>query len=426
MSSIVHPHPQMLTVIAGDFPRLRRVLLVLFFAALPLSKVVLMSGKAINFSFADLLLPPVFGLLACLSITGNLKLPFLTISLLNCGLVLASALLNMETGLLTRGQTSNLVELIKWFVLWAYFYAAINLMPQARDFRLGLLSWVLSSAAVAALGVGGSLFYQLTGIQNPFSLHYRAQGTFEDSNLFATYVSASMLLAILYRRISGYRASWIWLIIGLDLCAVVLSASRGALLALTLGFGFLWLFFTSLRMKIAIASLAGIVILLALASPGQKEFLASNPITQRLATTTVNVNNPEAEQRKWLWSEAIQTWKEHPFFGAGRGNHGPKLPGGKIEIPAAHNTYLGLLAELGVFGFLSLAVLVAAIAYPLLWTTGTIDRFSPALLITSLLMFALNGMTINLENCRALWVLFAICTVFTQNRREILGVWRDR
>ncbi len=422
MSSFAQIRPMSLTIVAGDFPRLRKVLLVLFFAALPLSKVVLVGGKPVNFSLADLLLPLVFCLLGCLTVAGSLRLPWLTLGLLNCALVLTSSLLNTESGFLTRGQTSNIVELIKWFVLWAYFYAAVNLLQEAKDFRLALLSWILSAGFVAALGIGGSLAYQLTGVQNPYSLFYRAQGTFEDSNLFAAYLSASLVLAILYRRIAGYRASWVWLLIGLYVCGVFLSASRGALLALVAGLGLLWLLFTPLRWKIAVGSLSAIVVLLAMASPAQKQILESNPITKRLATTTVNVNNPEAEQRKWLWTEAIHTWQEKPFFGAGRGNHGPKLPGGRIGIPAAHNTYLGLLAELGVFGFLSLAALGAAVAVPLFTSGGTNDRLTPALLLSGLMMFALNGMTINLENSRALWVLLALCVFFVQDRAEILAL----
>lgn len=422
MSSIAQLRPVSLTIVAGDFPRLRRALLVLFFAALPLSKVALVGGKAINFSFADLLLPLIFCLIGCLTVAGSLRLPLLTLGLLNCALVLTSTMLNAESGLLTRGQTSNLVELIKWFVLWAYFYAAVNLIQEGRDFRTALLAWIISAGFVAALGIGGSLYFQLTGVQNTFSLYYRAQGTFEDSNLFAAYLSASLVLALLYRRIAGYRASWVWLLVGLYLCGVFLSASRGALLALMVGLGFLWLFFTPLRVKIAVGSLSAIVILLAMASPAQKQILESNPITKRLATTTVNVNNPEAEQRKSLWTAAIQTWQENPFFGVGRGNHGPKMPGGRIGIPAAHNTYLGLLAELGVFGFMSLAALVAAVAVPLIATGPSDDKLSPALLLTGLMMFALNGMTINLENCRAMWVLLALCVCFTQDRMSILDL----
>lgn len=426
MSTLAQLRPMSLTIVAGDFPRLRRVLLVLFFAALPLSKVILIGGKAVNFSLADTLLPLILCLVGCLTVCGTLRLPLLTLGLLNCALVLSSSLLNTEVGLLTRGQTGNVVELIKWFVLWGYFYAAVNLLQEARDFRLALLAWIVSAGFVAALGIGGSLAFQVTGVQNTFSLYYRAQGTFEDSNLFAAYLSASLALAILYRRIAGYRASWVWLLVGLYICGIFLSASRGALLALAVGLGFLWLFFTPIRVKIAIGSLGSILFLLAMASPAQKQILESNPITKRLATTTVNVNNPEAEQRKWLWTQAIYTWQENPFFGAGRGNHGPKMPGGRIGIPAAHNTYLGLLAELGVFGFLSLAALVAAVAIPLFWTGKSGDRLSPALLLTGLMMFALNGITINLENCRALWVLLALCVFFTQEKMQILQLRGQR
>jgi O-antigen ligase len=411
-----------LTIIPGDIRWMRQVLLVLLFAALPLSKVLRIGGKDINFSLADLLLPLIFVLFLTLGIQGSLRLPLFPLCLANCALVLASTLLNFEGGLEARGLTSNLVEVVKWLILWVYFYAAVNLLQDANDFRSALAAWVIASGFVAALGAGGSLYFQFTGIHNPYSLHFRAQGTFEDSNLFATYCSCSMMLALLYRHLTGFGASWVWPIIALHVCGIVLSASRGALLSLVIGVAFLVLFFTSTSFKIAVGSLGGILLLLALASPAQKQILESNPITARLATATVNVNNPEAHERRDLWLAAIETWKKQPFFGVGRGNHGPKLPGRTLGIPAAHNTYLGVLAELGIFGFLTLAAFVLSLLIPIALPSEGKDTYASALLLTSLLFFGLNGMTLNLENCRALWVLFAVMYFFRREQPGILAL----
>jgi O-antigen ligase len=410
------------TLVPGDIRWLRRCLLVLFFIALPLSKVVRVGGKDINFSLADLLLPLIAVLFLTFSVQGSLRLPFLPICLANCALVLASTLLNFDYGVAARGFTSNMVEVVKWLILWVYFYAAVNLLQDQNDFRSALSSWVAASGFVAALGAGGSLYFQFTGIHNPYSLHFRAQGTFEDSNLFATYCSCSLMLALLYRHLVGFRASWVWPVIALHVCGIVLSASRGALLSLIIGVGFLVLFFTSTSFKIAVGSFGGILLLLALASPAQKQILESNPITARLATATVNVNNPEAHERRDLWLAAIDTWKNNPFFGIGRGNHGPLLPGRTLGIPAAHNTYLGVLAELGIFGFLSLACLVLAVVIPIALPSEGKDTYASALLLTSLLFFGLNGMTLNLENCRALWVLLAVMHFFHREQSRILAL----
>jgi O-antigen ligase len=58
------------------------------------------------------------------------------------------------------------------------------------------------------------------------------------------------------------------------------------------------------------------------------------------------------------WDKVFEIWRENPFFGAGFGR--PLIPhslisdadeGGSFNVGLPHNTYLTILARLGLFGF---------------------------------------------------------------------------
>ena len=77
----------------------------------------------------------------------------------------------------------------------------------------------------------------------------------------------------------------------------------------------------------------------------------SNPFLSRLGTTTVSLDDEGAADRKGLWSSAWREFSESPIFGVGRGNFRPLDEPDVTKTGQIHNTYLGLLCEIGVSGF---------------------------------------------------------------------------
>ena len=92
----------------------------------------------------------------------------------------------------------------------------------------------------------------------------------------------------------------------------------------------------------------------------------------------------------------------------GRGNYGLGAGGEAQAIGFAHNTYLGLLAETGILGFMTYAMVVAGIGFPALLAANQYGHGKASLLVASLLVVALSGVTINIENYRGLWMLLAL------------------
>ena len=150
--------------------------------------------------------------------------------------------------------------------------------------------------------------------------------------------------------------------------------------------------------------------------PNRQQILQSNPVTARLDTTTTNLSSPEAAQRKALWVLALHHFLESPLVGYGRGNLGVDSHSLGPEEDYAHNTYLGLLADVGVIGFL-IYVLVGVRAVSTLgraaWRLrGQRTGRVALLMLAGLVTLCLCGMTINLENYRGLWMFFGLTGSF--------------
>jgi len=397
--------------------RLRLLLLASVALLMPVSKVISVGGKETNLSLAD----PVL-LLACFYLgyrflRYGLRAPMLGLFVLNVATVVLSSLVNMDLTLLSRGPGSVVVECLKIVNLWLNVFVVVNCVESRRDLLVFLRFWIAGGTVVGLLGAMGSLAWQHAGMVTPFSLEFRATGTFEDPNLFAAHLSLCFFLTLLYRRLSGHRSFLTLLAAGLQLTGVVLSASRGGFLALTLGLFFLWLMESSPRTKVVSAAVAAGLILLVALAPNREKLLRSNPVTRRLATTTTDLSSPEAANRTVLWRNAIHQFLYSPLVGVGRGNLavGAEDPGVEGE-PYAHNVYLGLLGEVGIIGFLVYALVgirVATLLARVRWGAfpgGTAG--AAGLMLAALVTLGLCGMTINLENYRGLWMFLGVIESF--------------
>jgi O-antigen ligase len=381
---------------------LRRALVLGFGILLPLHKVVGTGGKLINVSMADALLPLGLLFLGWRSLTAGLRLPKLALCLAAMFVLTVSAWFNLDRTFSERGSLNVIVELVKVGLLWLYFYLVINLIDDRDDLVLFLRAWVFSGTIVGLLGVGGSLYFQLTGVHNPFSLFFRAQGTFEDSNLFSAHMALGFFFAWTCRRITGSRSLWLPAAMAAQVAGIIFSASRGGLLSLGLSLALIWLFWTSMRAKVIAAFAAILLGTIFLIVPNKAALLDWNPVTSRLVTTTVDLDNPEAQQRRELWQVAINSFVSSPILGIGKGNYG--LGGQTGGIGYAHNTYLGMLAELGLAGFLVFVSLLVTQALGLLAQVLSRNSRSAMLLLAGAVSIMLAGVTINLENYRGLWV----------------------
>ncbi len=411
------PAPDLRSLFAGvRLEGLRTFLLVALTATMPLNRVLEFGDKRANLALADVFLPLLVVFLGWRMLTGGVRLPLLGVFCASTAAFTFSNFWNLESAMARGGVTSVVIESAKGLALWLYFYAVVNLADRRRDLNLLLKTWTVASVFVSLVGIGGSLFFQITGNHNPYAVHFRARGTVEDSNLFAMHLTISFFLTLAWRRLTGSRSLWPWAAMAVQVLGVIFSASRGGVLAWVATLVLLLFLWSPTRALVAIACFTVILGTLVGLAPYSGQLEISNPVLARLTTTTVDLNNPEAAQRRALWATAVLEFVRSPLVGSGRGNYGVHNPTSIPGAQHAHNTYLSLLAEVGLVGTATYVVLVVAVMFAplrrILRRDGGGLHLPTCTLLAALAVVGVAGVTINTENYRGFWMMLAILEVF--------------
>ena len=178
-----------------------------------------------------------------------------------------------------------------------------------------------------------------------------------------------------------------------------LTGSRGGMLAASMALSIVPLSMTRLspgRIMTAVMMLGAAGILAVTYVP--------ETVIERLATTQTEVQGGRFGGRGKLWRAGLAVYPEHPVFGHGTGSFKsaitPKL-GPAAQV--AHNSYISVLVEQGIVGFLLYMSMFAAVVVSVLRLPRLERRFSLVLLGTlAVAMFPLTW-----EDRRPVWFVLA-------------------
>lgn len=175
----------------------------------------------------------------------------------------------------------------------------------------------------------------------------------------------SMVVGVLVTEREGWFRRAAFVGVFMVTLLIFLTGSRGGILALAV-FGFLALSGSRKRLR---AVLLGVVVLMVVAI-----FAPSNTWDRLSGLRGASVSNlaqvdeeGSAEQRWQIWQTAFQIIPDHLFTGVGWGAYpqanmayAPMTGGGEFQLGArdTHSTYLNVLAETGVPGFVLFMTLV--------------------------------------------------------------------
>jgi O-antigen ligase len=200
----------------------------------------------------------------------------------------------------------------------------------------------------------------------------------------------------------------------IQLVGFLFAASRGGTLAFSCSLALWWLLGASLEKKVMMAVCIGGLAAVVLLIPDRDALLASNPLTARLTTTTVDLGDSEAAQRVGQWKQAWNEFLLSPIFGTGRANYGQLSRYNVGDY--AHNTYLGVLAAVGMLGAATYGGFVLFFAWTLIkehpFVSAGARWPTSALLFAALAEIGLAGMTISIENNRIVWVYLAVLACY--------------
>jgi O-antigen ligase len=217
-------------------------------------------------------------------------------------------------------------------------------------------------------------------------------------------------------------------VVGVMIGAIVLSASRGAVLALAGGFVFYGgALVVQGRIGRTEAAVGALLIFLAVAISA---WLGIGPLAEKIYAIGNVETEPSLLSRVVGWQWTVRIIGDFPLFGTGLGTF-PQAwtryypPGTAVVWLEAHNDYLQLLSETGVIGFVIFAAAFGIFVWRyilpgILRSTGS-DTYvihGVALGITAIALHSIVDFPLQINGCAAMFVVLAGLLVAYRNRLE--------
>jgi O-antigen ligase len=295
---------------------------------------------------------------------------------------------------LTSFWSADPVESLGSVVLWLQSLLFVIILWDLYRTKASLLAGLQAYVLGAYAAVGGAVLNYLSS--NAFYAHgdrYSLGDTNPDGYGFilalgvpvACYLAASPETRRIFRLINvGY--------LPVAFLGIALSGTRTASLGAALGLLYGLATLTRLRL---LARIAVVVLLVA-------ALLALLPIVQplssfqRLGTTGTEVTQGDLNGRTAQWRQGLRAFMDHPVFGVGTDMYRSVNTLNKV----AHNSYLSVLVEEGLIGF----VLFAGILWLVAAQAWHLPRWDRNFWMTVLLVWAIGASTLTWEHRKTTWL----------------------
>jgi len=195
---------------------------------------------------------------------------------------------------------------------------------------------------------------------------------------------------------------------------IALSGTRTALIGSLVGTAFGLATLSRLRLATRIAIFLLLVSVVFILLP----YVQSLESFQRLGTTADELTSGDLNNRTNNWREGLASFEEHPLLGVGGNmyrsiNSLAKTAEGKV----GHNSYLSVLVELGLIGFVIFAIILA-IAFIQAWRQ---PKWQSWFWLTVLAVWGIGAFTLTWESRKSTWLFLSFVIIsgaLTRHREE--------
>ncbi|MCX6743764.1 MAG: O-antigen ligase family protein, partial [Candidatus Parcubacteria bacterium] len=209
----------------------------------------------------------------------------------------------------------------------------------------------------------------------------RAYGSLPHPNILAGFLLISIILLVV--SLILVRHQWekilLWLSLPIILIGLFFTFSKGAFLAFAIAFVFLAIFIGFSRDKQALRKLGGII-LISVMTLGILGIIYREPLFTRINGQDRLEVKSQQERVQYL-NQAKELLKNNWLTGVGLGNYTLALYNNDLsKFPSytyqpVHNVYLLVAAELGIFGFIALLLIIIE-AMRRIWTYKIDEQIS--------------------------------------------------
>ena len=283
---------------------------------------------------------------------------------------------------------------------------------------VGLLQAYVFGALVASIGTIYNFVTGVTAAQLASTIPGKVEWeTYRYSFAYVNEDDLGLMLAlsipIVFYLLVSRKGSLVKLLCWLQLvagaAAILLTGSRGALVAAIVGLAMLPLTVFRLPRWQRVASLVACFGLIACGS-----YLVPQSSWSRIFTFGSDVFQGTLTHRTVIWAAGLGAFRDHALLGVGAGAYGPTILR-VVDVPyVAHNTFLSILVELGVIGALLLFALLASVLYSAL----RMRYLQRCLWFTLLLTWTVGVSALTWEYRRPTWLLFGLAPAHACARRR--------
>lgn len=269
---------------------------------------------------------------------------------------------------------ASMREILKWTEMIVVYLSASWFVRTRRDMAAVVAALVLAGVSQALLG-----FVQLAFDLGPAAFVriglLRAYGTFDQPNPFAGYLNIVFPLALVMGIMGAPRAQRPLYRLATFLIAggVLASGSRGALLAALVANAIV-LGYLSWRLRflawtgVLAGAVGGLAAAFGLVPSGPFEKVLGAIGLGNVSFGNVTNANFSAVERAAHWLAGMRMFAAHPLLGVGIGNYATAYPayhprGWYAALEHAHNYYINVAAEAGIFGLLTYVLMIGSAAW---------------------------------------------------------------
>lgn len=300
---------------------------------------------------------------------------------------------SIATGISAHGFLTYLQIFVLLVVVWDLYDNESKIESALQAYVLG--AWISAISIVVNY---------LTAPAARFPGHVRLKGIGDQVDGIALVIAIGIPAAwYLASSPSGRRRpKWLrivsYLYVPVAVFAMLLTGTRGAVLAsIPTAMLLLWsLRRTSPLTRLAAVSLiAAVVVLIVIAPQGQLSRIATVTSVPQLGSKGGALTD------RWeIWVQSRDAFAQRPIFGSGLDTHREAVAIGR----EAHNTYISVLVETGLVGFVLFAGVLFSIYSEVVRRTG----WEAWYWLTQLGVLALGAMSLSLEDNKPLWILTSL------------------
>jgi len=294
------------------------------------------------------------------------------------------------------------------WLIWELAVTETRVLGLIQSYVLGTSVASVSTVVNLMLGRTAAQVRMSSGQTAMNASRYTITGFNENDLGLILALSIPMTFYLLAKRKGWLVTLLCWVQIVICSTSILLTGSRGALMAAGAAFLIFPLIVFRLPRWQKIASpiaLAGVIACGVYLVP---------PITwDRLLGTGAEISEGTLTHRTVIWAAGISVLEDRPLLGVGAGAYGASVLK-LLDTPfVAHNTYLSVLVELGVFGGLILFALLSGMLYSITYMEPLEKRLWIVVLFTW--MVGASVLTWDYQKCT--WLLFGMIAAHVYSRK---------